>query len=99
MLDRIDCETQYIFSNDSDFINQEMGKFLVIIPNLNVFTIFIFNKEKEKNKERGLSFNIDDLRKKVDIYYSLIRRNLNDSIPKMIGFFLIKNIQVHLNLL
>jgi len=29
LLDRIDSETQYIFSNDSDFINKEMEKFLV----------------------------------------------------------------------
>ena len=50
-----------------------------------------------KTRDKGVSFQIAELRKKIDIYFNLIKRNLNDSIPKVIGFFLIKSIQVEYN--
>ena len=33
---------------------------------------------------------VNDLRKRIDEYFSLVIRNLRDTIPKLIGHFLVK---------
>ena len=33
---------------------------------------------------------IGELRSRIDVYYNIIIRNLRDSIPKAIGFLLVK---------
>jgi len=33
---------------------------------------------------------IDELRSRVDVYYNIVVRNVRDSIPKAIGYFLVK---------
>lgn len=33
---------------------------------------------------------IQDLKKKLDTYYSIIIKNMRDTIPKMIGFIMVK---------
>lgn len=36
---------------------------------------------------------VRDLRKRIDTYFSLVLRNMRDTIPKQIGFFLVKKSQ------
>ena len=33
---------------------------------------------------------IDELRSRVDTYYSIVIRNVRDTVPKAIGYFLVK---------
>ena len=37
------------------------------------------------------------MRNKIDIYFKIIVRNLRDRIPKTIGYFFIKKLQVIIN--
>ena len=39
---------------------------------------------------------IGELRSRIDVYYNIIIRNLRDSIPKAIGFLLVKAAQEQL---
>lgn len=44
----------------------------------------------------GMLYNrayVEDLRRKLDSFFALIIRNLRDSIPKAIGFFLVRGLE------
>mmetsp|Transcript_13400 Transcript_13400/g.25219 ORF Transcript_13400/g.25219 Transcript_13400/m.25219 type:complete len:508 (+) Transcript_13400:508-2031(+) len=43
-----------------------------------------------RSKEQHLLF-IDEVRSRIDNYYRLVVRNLRDSVPKLIGFFLVRS--------
>lgn len=36
---------------------------------------------------------VRDLRKKIDTYFAIVLRNVRDTIPKQIGFFLVRKSQ------
>ena len=57
--------------------------------------IIVNNKDKVLKEGIDPDF-IEHLKSKMDIYFSLIVKTLRDSIPKTIGFFLIKESQVNL---
>lgn len=57
--------------------------------------IQVVNDGKERSLINGIDPKfIDHLKSKMDIYFSLIVKTLRDSIPKTIGYFLIKESQV-----
>lgn len=57
--------------------------------------IIIVTTGKDKILKEGIDPDfIEHLKSKMDIYFSLIVRTLRDSIPKTIGYFLIKESQV-----
>lgn len=37
---------------------------------------------------------VDEIRSRIDSYFCIVLRNIRDSIPKVIGHFLVKAIQV-----
>ena len=60
--------------------------------------INVVNDGKERNLIQGIDPKfIDHLKSKMDIYFSLIVKTLRDSIPKTIGYFLIKESQENLD--
>jgi len=36
---------------------------------------------------------VDEMRKRIDQYFRIVLKNVRDSIPKTIGFFLVKKSQ------
>lgn len=43
-------------------------------------------------RDTGNAF-VKDLRVRIDTYYALVLRNVRDTIPKQIGFFLVRKSQ------
>jgi hypothetical protein len=75
----LECEENYLFTNDEDYVNDNLEKF---VP------------EKKKKKEEGIERSklavVNQLRKRINAYFYIVTRNLKDSIPKMIGTFLVQ---------
>lgn len=42
---------------------------------------------------RGTNVFVQEMRKRIDHYFTIILRNVRDSIPKAVGFFLVKKSQ------
>ena len=59
-------ETNYLFTNDENYLKEFTGK---------------FNDKIQKMKER------------INSYFNLVVRNLRESIPKIIGKYLVKEIE------
>lgn len=91
----------------SKILEKEKDEARKIIKNLieaEMGYLYTCDKQYEKiiivnNKDKVLKEGIDPdfiehLKSKMDIYFSLIVKTLRDSIPKTIGFFLIKESQV-----
>jgi hypothetical protein len=75
----IEAEMGYLYTCDKDYEK-----------------IYVVNDGKEKNLIQGIDPKfIEHLKSKMDIYFSLIVKILRDSIPKTIGYFLIKESQVN----
>lgn len=43
--------------------------------------------------QRGANVFVTEMRKRIDAYFEIVLRNVKDSIPKAIGFFLVKKSQ------
>lgn len=71
----IDSEEGYIFTNDFAYLTQRTD----IIP---------------KNDARARDANavfVNEVRSRIDAYFSLVIRNVRDSVPKVIGYFLVRD--------
>ena len=81
----VEMEINYLFTNDYDYLHN--------------YTTFI-PKQNENSKEKVDSKNIfiKEIRNRIEAYFKLIVRNLRDSIPKSIGYFLVKSIQDNMQL-
>jgi hypothetical protein len=98
----IDSEQNYLFTNDSDYLANRTD----IVPTQqeqpkegqpgqqnpnggNVIT------NAFKGKQSNNLF-VKEIRARIDAYFKLVVRNVRDSIPKAIGFFLVKASQERL---
>lgn len=45
------------------------------------------------NKKNRRQIYVDEIRKRIDEYFKIVIRNIRDSVPKAVGFFLVKGIQ------
>lgn len=81
----VDMEISYLFTNDNDYLIN--------------FTTFI-PKNQEKKNEVIDTKNIftREIRNRIEAYFKLVVRNLRDSVPKAIGYFLVKSIQENMQL-
>jgi hypothetical protein len=43
--------------------------------------------------QRGSNVFVSEMRKRIDAYFEIVLRNVKDSIPKAIGYFLVKKSQ------
>jgi hypothetical protein len=79
----VDMEINYLFTNDYDYLTN--------------FTTFI-PKNQEKTQIESKNIFIREIRNRIEAYFKLVVRNLRDSVPKSIGYFLVKNIQDNMQL-
>jgi len=52
-------------------------------------------KEPVKKTSRNQVY-VDEIRKRLDMYFTIIVRGIRDSVPKAIGYFLVNGIQEHI---
>jgi len=79
----VDMEINYLFTNDYEYLTN--------------YTTFI-PKNQEKDRIDTKNIFIREIRNRIEAYFKLVVRNLRDSIPKSIGFFLVKSIQDNMQL-
>ena len=82
----IESEEGYLFTNDREY----MEKCTDIVPNEDAD-----DKEAQKKNSRNQSY-VNEIRKRLDMYFRIIVRGIRDSVPKAIGFFLVNGIQEHI---
>ena len=97
----VDMEINYLFTNDYDYLNN----FTTFIPKQT-------RQNQGGNDGKGNNPNeikpqppmdaknifITEIRNRIEAYFKLIVRNLRDSIPKVMGNFLVKEIQENMQL-
>ena len=99
----VDMEINYLFTNDYDYLNN----FTTFIPKQKP------NQGNSSNDGKGGNNNIDnkpqppidaknifinEIRNRIEAYFKLIVRNLRDSIPKIMGNYLVKEIEENMQL-
>eukprot|EP01015_Nassula_variabilis_P025044 TRINITY_DN483_c0_g2_i2.p1 TRINITY_DN483_c0_g2~~TRINITY_DN483_c0_g2_i2.p1 ORF type:complete len:647 (+),score=143.12 TRINITY_DN483_c0_g2_i2:65-2005(+) len=72
----IDAEEGYLFTNDYSYLMSRA----TLIPQ---------QKQDAKQIDPNKLF-IEEMRNRIDSYFSLVVRNIRDTIPKLIGFFLVR---------
>lgn len=83
----IESEEGYLFTNDKEY----MEKCTDIVP--------VEEEGDGKDAPRKTSRNqsyVNEIRKRLDMYFRIITRGIRDSVPKAIGFFLVNGIQEHI---
>ena len=97
----VDMEINYLFTNDYDYLNN----FTTFIPKQQKST-----QNNEKDGKGGTNDNkpqppidaknifINEIRNRIEAYFKLIVRNLRDSIPKIMGNYLVKEIEENMQL-
>ena len=75
-------EINYLFTNDNEYLNNYR----------------INNEMRFESQMAGINLFIKEIRNSIDAYFKLIVRNLRESIPKIIGHFLIKEIEDNMQL-
>ena len=89
-------EINYLFTNDYDYLNN----FTTFIPKNNK-SKNINNNNNDINKEPQIDAKnifINEIRNRIEAYFKLIVRNLRDSIPKIMGNYLVKEIEENMQL-
>ena len=82
----VDSEVNYLFTNDYDYISSyNTVQIAEEDPKMPGKPIGIFADAK--------SMFISEIRNRIESYFKLIVRNLRDSVPKTIGFKLVRSIQ------
>jgi len=67
-----------LFTNDQDYL-------------LNRTNIIPKNEEKKDNKPLdGEALFVLELRNRIDSFFKIVVRNMRDSIPKTIGYFMVR---------
>ena len=88
----VDMEINYLFTNDYDYLNN----FATFIPKMNKDNKNSNNLNNEINPQPKIdpkTIFINEIRNRIEAYFKLIVRNLRDSIPKIIGNYLVKEIE------
>ena len=104
----VDMEINYLFTNDYEYLNN----FTTFIPKQQRQQMMKEgnkdgpgnNKDKDINEIKpqppvdAKNIFIKEIRNRIEAYFKLIVRNLRDSIPKVIGNYLIKEIEENMQL-
>ena len=93
----VDMEINYLFTNDYDYLNN----FTTFIPKNNKSKNINNNNNNDINKEPQIDAKnifINEIRNRIEAYFKLIVRNLRDSIPKIMGNYLVKEIEENMQL-
>ena len=104
----VDMEINYLFTNDYEYLNN----FTTFIPKQQRQQMMKEgnkdgpgnNKDKDINEFKpqppvdAKNIFIKEIRNRIEAYFKLIVRNLRDSIPKVMGNYLIKEIEENMQL-
>ena len=90
----VDMELNYLFTNDYDYLNN----FTTFIPKQHHSNPQNPNEFKPEPPIDAKNIFIKEIRNRIEAYFKLIVRNLRDSIPKIMGNFLVKEIQENMQL-
>ena len=104
----VDMEINYLFTNDYDYLNN----FTTFIPKQQRQQMMNEgnkdgpgnNKDKDINEFKpqpsvdAKTIFIKEIRNRIEAYFKLIVRNLRDSIPKIMGNYLVKEIEENMQL-
>jgi hypothetical protein len=71
----IDSEEGYCYTNDLEYLNERTD----ILP-----------KQGMGPRDPEQAF-VDEIRKRIDAYFSIVIRNIRDCIPKSIGYFMVRS--------
>jgi hypothetical protein len=72
----VDCEEGYLFTNDMDYLTTRTD----LIP----------KSDPMSGPRDPRKLFVDEIRLRIDTYFRLVIRNVRDTIPKAIGFFLVR---------
>ncbi|SBS99850.1 dynamin-like protein, putative [Plasmodium malariae] len=75
--------------SDQEYIT---GKATKYITNAQKSVMSMWNG-KDKKKTRYNAQFIQEIRRRLDCYFNIVLRNVRDSVPKIIGYFLIRKLQ------
>jgi dynamin 1-like protein len=81
----IEAEQNYLFTTDTDYLTNRGGAFFGPKDPKEV------HKVQDPNKVLA-----NELRNRIDTYFNLVSRNVRDSVPKIIGTFLVRACQYEL---
>ncbi|CAA9988476.1 dynamin-like protein, putative [Plasmodium knowlesi strain H] len=90
-IDNNNMQSKY-YSNmmsDQEYITGKAAKF-VSTAQKSVMNMW---NAKEKKKTRYNAQFIQEIRRRLDCYFNIVLRNVRDSVPKIIGYFLIRKLQ------
>jgi len=95
----VDMEINYLFTNDCDYLNN----FTTFIPKTNQIqnndiNNNINNEIKPEIKIEPKTVFINEIRNRIEAYFKLIVRNLRDSVPKIIGKYLVKELEENMQI-
>ena len=85
----IESEQGYLFTNDKEY----MEKCTDIIP---MEASSGDPNQPPPKRSNSNQVYVDEIRKRLDMYFKIIVRGIRDSVPKAIGFFLVNGIQEHI---
>mmetsp|Transcript_13179 Transcript_13179/g.13285 ORF Transcript_13179/g.13285 Transcript_13179/m.13285 type:complete len:336 (-) Transcript_13179:43-1050(-) len=73
----VDSEEGYIFTNDVEYLAKRTD----LIP-----------KSDNKVPKTPESLFVDEIRSRIDTYFRIVVRNVRDTVPKIIGYFLVRSV-------
>lgn len=82
----LDCEENFLHTTDPDYLNNK--------------SIYEDDKDKKNDKPINRDPNkilVDTLRRRIDLYFYVVTKNMKDTLPKIIGNFLINSSQQDLH--
>jgi hypothetical protein len=90
----IDAEQNYLFTNDADYLANRTD--IVPSPDENQKKQDSGNAISNVFKKKSNNLFVNEIRARIDAYFKIVLRNVRDSIPKAVGFFLVKASQERL---
>ena len=72
----IEAEESYIFTNDYDYLAQRTE----IVP-----------KATEKKPKNSREIFLEEIKSRIDSYFRIVVRNVRDTIPRTVGYFLVRS--------
>ncbi|GAW81215.1 dynamin-like protein [Plasmodium gonderi] len=75
--------------NEQEYITGKATKFVTTAQK----SVMNMWNAKEKKKTRYNAQFIQEIRRRLDCYFNIVLRNVRDSVPKIIGYFLIRKLQ------
>lgn len=78
------------FMNEQEYIAEKANKF---VATAHKSVMNVWNMTKDKKKTRYSAQFIHEIRRRLDCYFNIVLRNVRDSVPKIIGYFLIRKLQ------